>query len=524
MKKALLLIFVLVLISPFALAQNRSNEVDILCGEEVKASKRSTLSDIVGYNESGVFVQKDEYNRMRLSSISTLEHYDNDMRFSSALELGEIEFIIHLHDELYVFTSELDKKSKLNILYSQSVDMGDMRLNNDKQEIASVDFSGFSRFNSGSFSYEVSRDSSKLFINYNLPYARNESEKFGFHVFDGGLKEVWHREVTLPYTDQLLSVEDYVVDNNGGVHVVGVEYKDRRAAKKKGNPNYTYHILSYDSKGSSDKPVEVEGKFITDMQIAIDKDLNVLCGGFYSALGTFSIEGSFFLKLDDESNEIVSESFEAFGIDFITQHMSKRKEKKAKKKDKKGKDVEMYEYDLDNIILKDDGGVLIIGEQYFVNTVTTTSTDSNGATRTTTNYYYYYNDIIVISVAPNGDIEWTQKIPKIQITSNDGGFFSSYALSIVADKLYFVFNDNPKNLFYTGEGRIYNFNRGKESLVVLVTLDSDGVQKREALFSMREADILTRPKVCEQISATEMIIFGQRKKSHRLGKIEFVGN
>ena len=65
MKKALLLIFVLVLISPFALAQNRSNEVDILWGEEVKASKRSTLSDIVGYNESGVFVQKDEYNRMR---------------------------------------------------------------------------------------------------------------------------------------------------------------------------------------------------------------------------------------------------------------------------------------------------------------------------------------------------------------------------------------------------------------------------------------------------------------------------
>ena len=520
MKNALLLIFVYVLTSPFTLAQNRSNEVDILWGEEVRASKRSTLTDIVGYNESGICVLKEEYSRIRLSSVSTLEHYDNEMMLSGSLELGDIEFIIHLQDELYVFTSELDKKSKLNILYSQSVDMGEMQLNNDKQEIAEVYFSGFSRFNSGSFAYEVSGDSSKLFINYNLPYNKNESEKFGFHVFDSSLNEVWHREVTLPYTDQLFSVEDYVVDNNGGVHLVGVEYKDKRAAKRRGKPNYTYHILSFNGGRDSDTPVQVEGKFITDMQIAIDKDLNVLCGGFCSALGTFSIEGSFFLKLNSSSNEVVSESYKAFGIDFITQHMSKRNEKKAKKKDKKGKDVEMYQYDLDNIILKEDGGVMIIGEQYFVRTVTSTSTDANGATRTTTNYYYYYNDIIVISVAPNGDIDWTQKIPKIQITSNDGGFFSSYALSVVADKLYFVFNDNPKNLFYTGEGSIYNFNSGKESLVVLVTVDSDGVQKREALFSAREADILTRPKVCEQISGTEMIIFGQRKKSHRLGKMQ----
>ena len=124
-------------------------------------------------------------------------------------------------------------------------------------------------------------------------------------------------------------------------------------------------------------------------------------------------------------------------------------------------------------------------------------------------------------MSPDGKIEWSKKIAKKQVTRNDGGFFSSYALSIVKDKLYFVFNDNPKNLFYKGEGKLYNFNKSKESLVVLVTLDNEGNQTREALFSAKEADILTRPIVCEQISKNEMILFGQRKKTHRFARILF---
>ena len=104
----------------------------------------------------------------------------------------------------------------------------------------------------------------------------------------------------------------------------------------------------------------------------------------------------------------------------------------------------------------------------------------------------------------------------------DGGFYSSYALTEFDDKLYFIFNDNPKNLFYKGEGKIYNFNKGKkESLVVLVELNMDGEQTREALFSMKAAEVIIRPKVCEQISKNQMILFGQKKKIQRFAKVTF---
>ena len=435
----------------------------------------------------------------------------------------DFEFIVQLNNKLYLFSSFKNQKLKRNFLFVQSINKRSLQLKQDLNKIAEIDYSGKSKYNAGNFYYETSRDSSKVLIYYSLPYDKGEREQFGFHVFDRNLNQLWEKKITLPYKEELFDVEDYEVDNNGNVHLLSLIFKEKRKEKRKGKPNYKYQILSYFDSGNELKeyPIKIEGKFLTDMQIAINDEQDIICGGFYSKEGTFSIIGSYFIKINGSTKEIKTKNFKEFGIDFITQNMTERQEKKTKKKDEKGKNIELFRYDLDDIILREDGGAVLIGEQYFVRIVTRTYTDSDGNTRTTTTYYYYFNDIIAISMSPNGSIDWAEKIPKRQLTINDGGFFSSYALSVVKDKLYFVFNDNPKNLFYKGQGKLYNFNKSKQSLVVLVELDSNGKQTREALFSAKEADVLTRPLVCEQISKNEMVLFGQRRKTHRFAKITF---
>ncbi len=186
--------------------------------------------------------------------------------------------------------------------------------------------------------------------------------------------------------------------------------------------------------------------------------------------------------------------------------------------------MELYEYDLEDIVLRDDGGAILIGEQYFVREVTTTDFQGN----INISYHYYYNDIIVISIDPEGQIEWTEKIAKRQHTVNDNGLFSSYALAIVGDKLNLIFNDNAKNLATSkmtkgkAKGVVYDFTkRFKSSVAVLVQIDSDGRQVKEALFNAKEAELLIRPKVAEQISNQEMVIYGQKRKTERFGKITF---
>ena len=392
--------------------------------------------------------------------------------------------------------------------------------------IAEISYQGNSKWNSGSFNHYVSENEEHLLIQYNLPYVKEESEKFGFHVFDKNLETVWEKEMTLPYKEELFGIEHFRISDKGNILLLGQLYEEKKEARKRkreGKPNYTYHVISYTNNGETvnEYPIVVDDNFLTDMTIVEDDNQDIICAGFYSDKGTFSIKGSYFLKIDGKTKNIVSKTFKEFGIDFITQNMTKREEKKVKKKEAKGKDVELYEYDLDYLVLKEDGGAVLVGEQYFVVVHTYTSTDANGNRTTRTTTVYNYNDFIVVSLSPEGEIEWNEKIPKRQSSSNDGGFYLSYSIALIGDNLHFIFNDHIENLNYTGKGQIKYYNGRKDGVVTLVSLDGDGRQVRESLFAVEDAGIYTRPKVSEQISKNELIIYGQRKKTQRFAKVKF---
>ncbi len=522
----LITIFSLILVfNQLIFSQSKSKDLKVLWGQEIKDGKRSTLSDVVGYDDTGIYLIKEDFSGFKHEV--TLEHFNHRMSRtrSSVLELKNdkkdrnMEFMTLLDNELYVFSSFINQKLKKNFLFVQTINKKSLRPNNDLEKIAEIDFKGKTKYNSGTFDFKISRDSSKVFVFYNLPYDKKKSERFGFHVFDNKLNQLWEQEIELPYLEELFDVEDYKVDNDGNVHLLGTIFNEKRKTKRSGEPNYKYQILSYFNNGRKQKeyPVSIPGKFLTDMQIAITDEADIVCGGFYSSEGTFSIEGSYFLRINTESGEIKSKNLQEFGIDFITQNMTDKEENKAKRKAAKGKNVELFKYDLDEIILRSDGGAFLVGEQFFVRVRTRTSPD--GSVSTTT--YYYYNDIIVVNIDPNGEIEWTEKIPKRQTTSNDGGYFSSYALAVVKQDLYFLFNDHPDNLDYADGDKLSRFNKSKGSLATMVKLNKFGKQERKALFSYKEAEVLIRPKVCGQIKNNEMVIFGKKRKIQRFAKVTF---
>lgn len=505
-------------------------EVEVQWGEELKESKKSTLVDIIGHDESGFYALKED---LKGRNTLIVEHFNNEIVKTKSVELElkynkkklDFEFIREVGGEFYVFTTLLDNKSKVNTLFAQSIDKKTLNLRNDIKIIARNSYEGNSKRKSGDYLFGRSRDSSKVLIYYQINEKKNEFEQFGFHVFNNSMELLWEREISMPYAANLFAIEEFEITNQGNIFLLGYHKKDRSAAKRKGSPNYYYEIISYSNEGTEfDKySIDVDNKFLTDMTIAINDKNNIICAGFYSDLGTFSLKGSFFMSINGNTKEKIVENYKEFGIDFITQNMSRKAEKKAKKKSAKGESVELYNYNLENIILRDDDGAILIGEQYFVDIRTYTIVDANGNRSTRTDYIYHYNDIIVISISPSGEIEWTEKIPKVQVTSNDHGFYSSYALTVTDDMLYFIYNDHAENLSPVAdkERKVKNFTRGKNSVVTLARMDTDGRFVREALFKNKEVDIMTRPKVCEQISKKQMIVFGQRKKSQRFAKVTF---
>lgn len=165
---------------------------------------------------------------------------------------------------------------------------------------------------------------------------------------------------------------------------------------------------------------------------------------------------------------------------------------------------------------------MLVGEQYYSYVQTITSTDAQGRMISRTVYHYVYNDIIVVSIDRKGDIEWAVKVPKRQHTTNDGGYYSSYGLTVKGDRMYFVFNDNGKNLFLSQGSKVEQFDlKGKEALITLVTVDATGRVTREALLAPDKRDAILRPKECFQLEDDRMFIYAERKKEYRFGTISF---
>lgn len=529
----LTLFFSILIASTSTFAQFNSSEREIIWGKEFKESRRSTLGDIVGHDKTGFYVTKIHSGGLYgINSSVSLQHFDNNMNTTKSLRLDlsyqgkkrDFEFIIQLKSGMYLFTSIPDQKTKKKILFRQSINTKTLLPNQkDLTKIAEINYAGNSKRNSGSFDYEISRDDSKVLIFYNLPFDRGQPERFGFHVLDEQLTEIWSRSVTLPYKEELFDVDGFEVDNQGSVYLLGVIYEGKRKAQRRGDPNYKYQVLSYRNEGKDleEYPIKFKDKFLTDMKIEITNDRDIICAGFYSNEGTTSIIGSYFMRIDPSTKTVKKQGSKEFGIDFIAQNVTEREENRIKRKAKKGKNVELYEYDLDRIILRGDGGAILIGEQYYIKKINTSYTDATGRFRSRSITYYYYNDIIAVNISPEGEIEWAEKIQKKQTTSSDGGFYSSYAMAVVKNKLYFVFNDNPRNIERNSSGRVYNFSGGRESLVVLVTVNARGEQKREPLFSTAEAEVIIRPKVSSQVAQRKMILFGQKRKNQRFAQLIF---
>jgi len=380
---------------------------------------------------------------------------------------------------------------------------------------------------SGTFVVRVSPDKAKVLVSQNLPFEKEGRERFSLNVYDAEMTPLWDRMVDLPYLDSEFSVEETRLANDGSVIMIGNKYAEKREAKelkKDGKATYEYHLLVYHGDGNEpeDHPIAVPDKFLQDLSLNIGTEGDILCGGFYGNKGTFAVRGTFFLRIDRASKQIVHSSYKEFDRDFITEYMTDKEEKKVTKQaDKKGEDLELYNYELREIVRREDGGAVMVGEQYRFYVQTVTTTDANGRTSTQSIYHYIYNDIIVVNIDPEGDIVWAAKVPKRQHSTNDNGRYSSYAMVVKGSNIHLMFNDSGKNLFLTPGEQVEPFRYGKEMLITLATIDQDGRVYREALLSQEKREAMTRPKAGVQIGDDRLFIYANWKKEHRFGTVSF---
>ncbi|MEK7254001.1 MAG: hypothetical protein AAB316_04600 [Bacteroidota bacterium] len=522
-----------------------AQEPTLTWGNEYAEPAGTMATKIIGITSEGFYLLREKARENPGSKPRVwVESYSREMKLlrSEEMELKykgkqrDFENVLFFGGQLYLLTSFNNAAKKRNYLFKQPLSLKTLLPGKDMDMICETEAPNKER--EGTFAFAISKDSTKLLVFNELPYEKKQPERFAFRVFDQNFALVWQKNIILPYPDNQFTVEDYRLDDAGNVYLLGVLYEDEAKWRRRGKPTYKYVVIAYPADGAEPQEYRIDGgeKFITDLTFRIGNDSKLVCAGFFSERGTYSTKGACFFHLDPMTRQLSDRVFSEFPFDFLTAFYSEKEKNKALEAEEKNdlrRSPELYDYSLDELILRSDGGAVLVAEQFYVEQETYRDypygygfypygySPYYSRSNYQTDFYYNYNDLLVVNIRPDGSLEWAARIPKRQETRNDGGYYSSYAMSTVRDKLYFLFNDNARN--YDPErksNRWYNFN-GSESVLVLAEVSINGEVSVAPLASNREAGVVTRPKMCKQIGRREMAVFGERGRGYKFASLKF---
>jgi hypothetical protein len=398
-----------------------------------------------------------------------------------------VDLVAVLGDHIYVFISEYHPRDRaIRTTYSHYDIDGNIigqrlplaELSNEKEHRVDL-------------KYARSINKKKLLCYKNLEEGTKQ-ETILYYLFDANNEEQVAGKITIPYPDDKFQVRKIMVSNAGKIYVLGKFFKVNRV---KAPDDFVFKIYQYEAGAAEGREVAIDlGElYITDLTLKIDRDENLFLAGFFSHQSTEAIIGTCFFKLNNKLEEEVRSS-QRFSDEFLNNFLRDKQIERGR---------ELQNFYLDNIILRSDGGVLMIAEKFY--TTFNSYVDIYGAW--VDQKIYHYDEIIVSSVSANGDLEWSAVVPKRQ--QSERRDYLSYLDVVSGDNLYLIYGYQPR----------------KDPRTLYVnSVDFDGkVGEREMLIPNTSFDDSFFPRYSEQISNSEalLVYLQERDKIFSIVKVAF---
>lgn len=487
---------------------------EVQWGPDYKTSGNTYHSKVIGVSDSSFFALRIEGKSannpqyyLEKYSVASLE-----MEWENQLIMPEVfgspsryEELLFIDGHLYLFVTAVDAVRETYSAYAHAID-GSGNLSQVSTELSVANVS--SPRDTGKYRFIPAQDGKQLLIYYNPPFEKYTNKELFFSVWNSAMEQEWTTAIELPFIDLSFDITKCVLTANEDIFLMS-ETTAEKGDDQVGITGRSYTVIAYFKDANTIKEYEITlgGKYITSAAFSTDDLGDLLIAGFYSNDKEFSMAGTFFLRINAKTRKMESQSIKEFSADFTTQFVAEKELEE---------DKELTSFYLDHFLIMEDGSTRLVAEKYYEYT---TSYYNWQTGLITYDYHYVFADIIVVGVSRLGAVEWESHIPKVQHTTDDSGYYSSYAVATSNNNLIFLYNDDPGNEDgITDETQtIKTMDNPAKALAMYASVDELGAVSRSALFNSKEIETILRPQFYKQLDDGLMLIFGERGKNYQFG-------
>ncbi len=487
----------------------------------------------VGKNYTPVILGEDEtyfytayYEKAKIG-FEKFEKAGKKRIYSKALDLPnrhEIEDIDFIDGKFVLFAKYYDNKQVETILYANTYSGSDGALITSNAKLLTVQVE--KRKRKGDFDITISEESKKILVYHGTYYKQQKKYKEKYLLFSPDLKKITEREnITDKSENKPYTTSGLALDYDGSFYFIK-NYKDGRRSIASYDANKDFELWE-DFIDTKKLGLPIKGS-IKGLQCTANKKRDLILVGYYSK-GDNHLDGTFYIKIDRKSKEIVITKVSEFDKTFKDQFLTK-------KDIKKGREAEVdNNFGAMKIYKKEDGSIICVGEVFEYFYIQTRSGASEG---------YYFGDLVTVGISEAGDLQWANRIKKNQAfhyTAYNLFIFSSVGLkflfistkpvdymsyfgAISDDKFYIAFNDNPKNITKTNDlEKLKAFKKPNSAVMSLYSIDlKTGEKKKAAFFGALDSRVVLEPRTVFQSGQNmKPIVIGSKRKQFKYGIMDF---
>lgn len=380
---------------------------------------------------------------IRSSRYLGLVKYDADLNEEWKVEVLEqngrrnIDFVTVIGEHILVFLSEFSPSEGVIKTFYYSYDLQ----GNPLVEEGILSVVPNQKEQKVDLQYVLSPNKRRLLAYKNLAN-RREAENILYFLFDEEGEVVENGEIDLKYPDNRFVVANLRVSNQGNIYVLG---KFTRSSISTNSTDFEHIVYRYDitTREGFEIKVDIGERFITDLAFRLDRAENLYIAGFYSNRGTDMIAGTLLQKISSEG-ELLQQSLDAFSDGFLSNYLSSGQIDR-------GRELRNFYLDpQDGIILRSDGGVLLIAEKFYVTYQSYRDVYGGWIDRA----LYHYEDVIFTSVASDGSIEWHAIVDKNQVSESPANLSFFSAIGPMGSYIFYEYKPQrrPINVYVNNVG------------------------------------------------------------------------